>query len=113
MENGEAVLRVDGKKVYLRDVSSFHIPGQGNLAKQGKLAGQQKQLAQAISNVQSAPARNNQVRNAAAILPVAQDARTKVNLNKAQQSAGMKVYGGQQDTSGYDNDNLTSVYDED
>ena len=38
MENGEAVLRVDGKKVYLRDVSSFHIPGQGNLAKQGKLA---------------------------------------------------------------------------
>ncbi len=27
-ENGEAVLLVDGKKVFLRDVDSFHVPGQ-------------------------------------------------------------------------------------
>lgn len=109
MENGETVLKVDGKKVYLRDVASFHMPGQGN----SKLKNNQAKLGQALSSAMAAPARSNQVRNAATNLPIAQDAKAKVNLKKAQQNAGMNVYGRQQDTSGYDNDDLTSVYDED
>lgn len=109
MENGETVLKVDGKKVFLRDVASFHMPGK-NIS---KLKSNQASLGQALSSGMAAPARNNQVRNAATNLPIAQDANAKVNLKKAQQNAGMNVYGRQQDTSGYDSNDLTSVYDED
>lgn len=112
MENGEAILMVDGRKVYLRDVQSFHMPGKSQITQApSNLKGQQDQLAQALSNVQSAPARTRSAGNAATNLPVAQGSNTKVNLNKAQQNAGIKTYG-KQAGSLYESDDLASVYDE-
>lgn len=112
MENGEAILIVDGKKVYLRDVQSFHMPGKGDIAQKApSMKKQQSQLQQALSSAQSAPARNGSAGNAATNLPIAQGNNSKVNLNKAQQKAGINTYG-KQAGSTYESNDLSSVYDE-
>ncbi len=82
-ENGETVLKVDGKKVFLRDVDSFHASGKGKFAQTSG-----KNVADAFAGVQSNPARNT-----AQNLPIAQNIQSKVNLNKLKQQAGMNSYG--------------------
>lgn len=97
-ENGESVLKVDGKKVFLRDVDSFHVPGQGRLVQGGD-----KQIAQALAGVEVKTARNT-----APNLPIAQDVQSKVNLNKINQKAGLNTYGKEAKSIGT---GLTNIYD--
>lgn len=60
-ENGEAVLKVDGKKVFLRDVDSFHVP--------------KNSIANKLDHAEEKSLQNN--------LPLAQNIKSKVNLNSA------------------------------
>lgn len=105
-ENGETVLKVDGKKVFLRDVDSFHSPGtnvnnfQGPKQQPNINAG--RRMGSPL-NAGSSPA----VNNAAKTLPLAQDVQAKVNLNKVNNQNGMNAYKEQVPTTG-----ITSVYDE-
>lgn len=96
-ENGESVLRVDGKKVFLRDVDSFHVPGKG------KIAADKKQIADAFAGVEAKSARNT-----ASNLPIAQDVQSKVNLNKMKQKAGLNTYGQEAKSIGT---GITNIYD--
>src|SRR5690606_7423953 len=59
-ENGETVLQVDGKKVFLRDVDSFHMPGA-------------KAQNAAMNNVQANPSSEN--------FPIDSKQKSEVNLN--------------------------------
>ncbi|MFT6632302.1 MAG: flagellar basal-body rod modification protein FlgD [Bacteriovoracaceae bacterium] len=105
-ENGETVLKVGGKKVFLRDVDSFHTPGTNE--KSIKNTGPQpninagRRMASPLNN--GSPAAVN---NAPKTLPLAQGTQAKVNLNKLNNQAGMNAYKEQAPTTG-----ITSVYDE-
>lgn len=96
-EDGETVLMVKGKKVFLRDVDSFHVPN-ANKPQASNQAGLQQQL-MANRNV----AANNDVSN----LPIASSNDSEVNFKKTNNKAGLNAYKNQQPTTG-----LTSVYDE-
>ncbi len=109
-ENGETVLQVDGKKVFLRDVDSFHTAGS---LKRDNTGASNNQLNQAITRVgtrmdsplNNGVSKNNQAaKSMASNLPIDQMQRPKVNLNKAK---GMNAYKEQVPTTG-----ITSVYDE-
>jgi flagellar basal-body rod modification protein FlgD len=121
-ENGQTVLQVDGKKVFLRDVDSFHMPGQnakvspktnGPKVNAGASMGglnmkgiDPAKIQKAMQAAQGAPAKNNAPANSLpSNLPIAPQMNSKVNLkqtpNKAQ---GMRAYN-QVDTG------LTDVYD--
>lgn len=92
-ENGETVLLVDGKKVFLRDVDSFHVPGKTekiNLAGEGKenrLPGAAAAVQQAASQAQPANQAQsaNQAQPAKSIptnLPIAESVKNNINLNR-------------------------------
>jgi flagellar basal-body rod modification protein FlgD len=89
-ENGETVLQVDGKKVFLRDVDSFHTPGAS------KKIGMNTQ--------------NQQVRRGAQNFPTAQNSqqnlRLKGNVNKPAAIDSYRQQTGEPTTG------ITSVYDE-
>ena len=96
-EDGETVLLVDGKKVFLRDVDSFHVPT-------GK-----KQAASVNAGLgnQLMAAKNVAAKNDASNLPVASSKESGVNLKKINNNVGLNAYKEQQPTTG-----ITSVYDE-
>jgi flagellar basal-body rod modification protein FlgD len=109
-ENGETVLKVDGKKVFLRDVDSFHNPG---ALQRGEAKVQRPSMpnVQAGKTMESAiPSMNNnntlQAKNNGSNLPLDSMNKTKVNLNKINNQAGLNAYRQQEPTTG-----LTSVYD--
>lgn len=100
-ENGETVLKVDGKKVFLRDVDSFHDARVENI-------GQKKTTSPGFRNQAGNPM--NQLRaenNAATKLPLDTMTSPKVNLNENNRRNGMKTYQESIPTTG-----ITSVYDE-
>ena len=102
-ENGETVLKVDGKKVFLRDVDSFHNPGtmkdmEGEKAPKANLqAG--NQMGSFLNDVKAKAAANPSESN----LPIAQSPQAKVNLNKQ----SVNAYKEHAPTTG-----ITSIYDE-
>lgn len=104
-ENGETVLSVGGKKVFLRDVDSFH--NAGALRKGSPVPSKQpfiqtgKNMESIVPNMDSLPAKQG-VSN----LPIDSDVEAKVNLNKINSKAGFNAYKQQEPTTG-----LTSVYD--
>lgn len=59
-ENGETVLLVGGKKVYLRDVDSFHMPGT-RLAQSANVAGPKAGAKTTAENLPIAPIENSEV----------------------------------------------------
>ncbi len=105
-ENGETVLKVDGKKVFLRDVDSFHTPGMMKPAAPNMQGGQQVQ-APAVNTGRRMDSPLNGVKNSGSNLPLAQNVQAKVNLNKINNQNGMNRYQEQIPTTG-----ITSVYDE-
>lgn len=94
-ENGETVLSVNGKKVFLRDVDSFHTVGGS-----GKVA--HKDTSGNISSALAGVEVKEAAKNNSAKLPIAQRAQSEVNLKqmKPQQPVERKI------TTG-----LTNVYD--
>lgn len=94
-ENGETVLDVDGKKVFLRDVDSFHSEG---IAQKTAYKDTGKQVSSALQGVEVREA----AKNNGAKLPLAQNVRNEVNLNqmKPQKSVPRKLSTG-----------ITNVYD--
>lgn len=91
-ENGETVLKVNGKKVFLRDVDSFHT--RGNHKQQERQTNQPAELLEA---------NNAAVTN----LPLDRAMRSNVNLKKNFENYGVNSYKEQTPTTG-----VTSVYDE-
>lgn len=105
-ENGETVLKVDGKKVFLRDVDSFHASG---TTMKKNIVGPKQPIVNAGRRMGS-PLNNptpNMANSAATNLPLAQDMQAKVNLNKVNSQNGMNAYKNHIPTTG-----ITSVYDE-
>lgn len=103
-ENGETVLNVDGKKVFLRDVDSFHTP------KENVFGNAQKAGLQGVSNANGNMMQKSAARNSVSNLPLEKMNQPKVNLNSAQaKSAIINNYRQQtpEPTTG-----ITSVYDE-
>jgi flagellar basal-body rod modification protein FlgD len=101
-ENGETVLKVDGKKVFLRDVDSFHNPG----AKKPQMPSMKPNI-NVGSNMGSPIGQLRAENNAATNLPIEAATRSKVNLNQGNNNRGMNAYKEQIPTTG-----ITSVYDE-
>lgn len=96
-EDGETVLLVKGKKVFLRDVDSFHVPSnKARTASAGDLL-EQKLMAQ----------QNLAANNDASKLPIASSDSSEVNFKKTNTKSGVNAYRAQQPTTG-----ITSVYDE-
>ena len=91
-ENGETVLKVDGNKVFLRDVDSFHNPGARNAPSL------QPQSAKNTLRAENTTATN---------LPLEAIQKPKVNLKQINNTSGQKAYEKHVPTTG-----LTSVYDE-
>lgn len=107
-ENGETVLMVDGKKVFLRDVDSFHVPGalqrgEAKAAAPTAIPPQVNSGARMDSPLGNSNPRANSI---APNLPLASNNQAKVNLNKMNNLNGMKAYKEQEPTTG-----ITSVYD--
>ena len=96
-EDGETVLMVKGKKVFLRDVDSFHVPNTNKPQANAQAALQKELMA----------SRNVAANNDASKLPIASSNASEVNFKKKNNSAGLNAYKEQQPTTG-----LTSVYDE-
>lgn len=93
-ENGQTVLMVDGKKVFLRDVDSFHMPGQAIGKKTQEDMPKQNIPQQANSlptNLPIAPSINSQV-------------QSNTRLNKQQ---GIRAYNNVNNVS----TGITDVYD--
>ena len=101
-ENGETVLQVNGKKVFLRDVDSFHVPGSRKVD-MGKPQEAQKGATMGGIQPQGMSARNTSVNTAPKNLPLAMNQQAKVNLNRAQKVQAYQA----EPTTG-----ITSVYDE-
>jgi flagellar basal-body rod modification protein FlgD len=106
-ENGETVLMVGGKKVFLRDVDSFHNAG---ALRRGSAVGPKKKEAfvqtgksmdSVIPNKKYSPASMD-----ASNLPLATGPQAKVNLNKLNNQAGHNAYKQQEPTIG-----LSNAYD--
>lgn len=83
-ENGETVLQVNGKKVFLRDVDSFHQPGKTSSSTSG-----------AAANIVGPK------------LPIAQEVKNNVKLKEQQAQAGMNAYRNNSAPS----TGITNVYD--
>lgn len=100
-ENGETVLQVDGKKVFLRDVDSFHQPG----------VNQAQQPQQAMNAAQAAPQpmmqNNAEANTAVQKLPIENSLDNNVNLNTRVNSEALNQYK-RNDLPGT---GLTDVYD--
>ena len=98
-ENGETVLVVSGKKVFLRDVDSFHNPGklaqiqQAGAPKAAAPAGVVEKMAQAAKRI-------------ASNLPTATKPKNTVNLEKMNSASGIESYKKQLPTTG-----LTNAYE--
>tara|TARA_B100001971_G_C18268012_1_gene596308 strand:+ start:67198 stop:68187 length:990 start_codon:yes stop_codon:yes gene_type:complete len=94
-ENGETVLKVDGKKIFLRDVDSFHMEG---ISKNVAHRDDSNNVSSALAGVEVREA----AKNIGAKLPIAQDAQSNLNLKKMkpQNSVPRKISTG-----------LTNVYD--
>lgn len=91
-ENGETILLVDGKKVFLRDVDSFHNQGESK-----KITHKQEDnTSHALAGVEVKEA----ARSGSEKLPIAQNDQKDLNLNKAINKPVQNVSTG-----------LTSVYD--
>ena len=115
-ENGETVLKVDGKKVFLRDVDSFHGGHNQKAANQNQFMGPQQPSMNPINSQASrnqvkpnhtmvspfgastSPATSAMENSAANNLPIAKSMQSKVNLN---------AYKSHMPTTG-----ITSVYDD-
>lgn len=107
-ENGETVLMVEGKKVFLRDVDSFHTPGALQRGQAKVQKGPQVNVGAAMESAvpsQSAQ-RMMQANNSAPKLPLASKNTNSVNLNKMNNLNGMKAYKEQEPTTG-----ITNIYD--
>jgi flagellar basal-body rod modification protein FlgD len=100
-ENGETVLKVDGKKVYLRDVDSFHLGGRGKFNKAGP-----KNVAQAFAGVEQKVGKNNFNNNVPQNLPVAQNDKSNVRLNEIKKQSGINTYNKNSVGTG-----ITNIYD--
>ena len=104
-ENGETVLMVEGKKVFLRDVDSFHTPGalQHGTAKVQRApqvnVGAAMEAAIPSQSAQAAVGANSVASN----LPLASNNQAKVNLNKMKNLNGMKAYKEAEPTTGMSN----------
>ncbi|MCO4752983.1 MAG: flagellar hook assembly protein FlgD [Bacteriovoracaceae bacterium] len=72
-ENGETVLLVDGKKVFLRDVDSFHVPGK---TEDMKLDKDKAAVSNALRGVEVKEAKTNPTN-----LPIAGSMNSRVKLN--------------------------------
>ena len=108
-ENGETVLLVEGKKVFLRDVDSFHVPGKNqenavNEQTNIKKAMPKPELIQQLASQLGRNGQNNAISN----LPIANNEQAKVNLNRNNQLNGINAYKKQDAPS----TGITSVYDE-
>lgn len=101
-ENGETVLKVDGKKVFLRDVDSFHN------AKSSQLHSSHKN-SQIRPGDKMEKALNNRLRenNSPTKLPLEASTLPKVELNKIGREMAVDTYKKNIPTTG-----MTSVYDE-
>lgn len=100
-ENGETVLQVNGKKVFLRDVDSFHVPGTRQPQKNdinSKKVNAGGTMGNAVEEF-----KRTQANNAPKNLPIATSQPAKVNLNRAEK---LQAYNSEPTTG------LTSVYDE-
>jgi flagellar basal-body rod modification protein FlgD len=95
-ENGETVLQVNGKKVYLRDVDSFHMEGKGRVS-----TAKDSHTAQAFAGVEQKVGRS-----AGSNLPIAQNTNLDVNLDRVKKQTGLNTYGKQNVGTG-----ITNVYD--
>lgn len=112
-ENGETVLVVDNKKVFLRDVDSFHTPGV-NEERAKILKGEMAMPKQPNVNVgrsfnsplNNAPASNVSAKSGVSKLPLATEQQSKVNLKKNNTQTSLNAYKQQAPTTG-----LTNVYD--
>lgn len=105
-ENGETVLMVDGNKVFLRDVDSFHNAGalrKGSAveSKAEPIVQQGRQMGSLIPSKTRASANMG-----ASNLPLASATQAKVNLNKLNNQAGLNAYKKQEPTTG-----LSNAYD--
>ncbi len=98
-ENGETVLKVDGRKVFLRDVDSFHTPGVNT-----KQMESNSPKVNAGMQMGSLFNPKSQANNAATNLPIDQMKQAKVNLNNKQVLDSYKEH---KPTTG-----ITSIYDE-
>lgn len=101
-ENGETVLQVDGKKVFLRDVDSFHMPGaksQGTTNSQVNLQNSQRPNLKAMNAYEAnSPSEN---------FPIDSKQNSEVNLNTRVTPEVVNQYKKQDaPTTG-----LTNVYD--
>jgi len=106
-ENGETVFKVDGKKVFLRDVDSFHTPGaraprMDSHVKQRPIVNVGRSMGSPLNRANPAS-----VNNAAKNLPLAQTTQAKVNFNKVNNAGGVNAYEKNMPTTG-----ITSVYDD-
>ena len=104
-ENGETVLKVDGKKVFLRDVDSFHSAS-------GAKNNQTKTMKMPQVNsggVMGSPLNNLRAENNAATtnLPLDRAVQSNVNLKQQKNNHGINSYKEQAPSTG-----ITSVYDE-
>lgn len=105
-ENGETVLKVDGKKVFLRDVDSFHTAqardkiNPGNTPKRNVSIG--RSMGSPLNDV--AP---SQRKGAPRNFPIAPEQHAEVNLNKSSLRNSVKAYKEHIPSTG-----ITSVYDE-
>ncbi|MEX0798623.1 MAG: flagellar hook capping FlgD N-terminal domain-containing protein [Bacteriovoracaceae bacterium] len=97
-ENGETVLLVDGKKVFLRDVDSFHNPGK---TAGMKLREDAPQISSALAGVEEKVAAKTNPTN----LPIAGQDNSKVNLNKTNPVKAYEANNKQVGTG------ITNVYD--
>ena len=99
-ENGEMVLKVDGKKVFLRDVDSFHMPGTDKEALSKRAPVQANKPMDSANAVGAKMVRSK--------LPVASNSNSKLNFNKPGQVENMA-----QNKTTTDNisTGITDVYD--
>ena len=97
-ENGETVLKVDGRKVFLRDVDSFHTPGINKPEMQASAP--KVNVGRQMDSVFNRAKANNAATN----LPIDQMKQAKVNLNNKQV---LDSYKDHKPTTG-----ITSIYDE-
>lgn len=104
-ENGETVLQVNGKKVFLRDVDSFHVPGTRSPDKKSEKEALKEALKPKGPTLDQVLSRSNpaQANNAPKNFPIATDQQAKVNLKRANMN---KAYQNEPTTG------ITSVYDE-
>ncbi|MBT4792666.1 MAG: hypothetical protein HON90_13920 [Halobacteriovoraceae bacterium] len=101
-ENGETVLKVDGKKVFLRDVDSFHTPGTTK-----KIKPKAPQPIVNSGRSMGSPLNNTSAKSIPTNLPLAQNTQANVNLNKVNNHKAVNDYAKNIPTTG-----ITSVYDE-